>query len=162
MNEKSDSIDSLTQDNSLHIVYWENKFATGIELIDAQHKKLVDLTNGLYQACHAGSKSVDAVFKEDMSRMVEYVRYHFTAEQELLKRINYPGYLDHKRQHDTLVKQILEAAKEYNEGKKFVPQNFVKTLKDWIFSHIAISDQVYAVYVHEQKKQGLLTDGQLT
>ena len=158
---KTDIVDSLIGDNSPHIVLWENKYATGIELIDAQHQKLVELTNQLYQSCIARDESVNAVFKDAMGRMVDYVRFHFTAEQELLKRIGYPGHVEHKRQHDTLVKKILEAAKEHDEGKKFVPNNFVRTLKDWVFGHIAVSDRDYAAFVHEQKRKGLLSDAQL-
>ena len=151
----------MTVNNSFEIVQWEAKYATGIEIIDIQHKKLVDLTNELYRACLSRDASVEEMFKEAMGRMVEYVRYHFSEEQDLLQRINYPDYHDHKKQHDTLVMQILSAAKGYNEGKKFVPNNFVRTLKDWVFGHIAVSDKIYSGYVHEQKKKGLLTDEQL-
>ena len=158
---KTDIADSLTKADALQIVVWEDRYATGIEVIDAQHRELVRLTNHLYQSCIARDGSVNTVFKDAMSGMVEYVRFHFTAEQELLKRIEYPGFLDHKNQHDTLVKQILDAANSFNEGKKFVPNNFVRTLKDWVFGHIAVSDRGYAAYVHEQKRKGLLSDDQL-
>ena len=53
---------------------------------------------------------------------------------------------------------ILEASKEFGMGKKFVAHSFVRTLKDWVFSHIAFSDKLYAAYVTEQKSMGLLTD----
>ena len=142
-------------DNSV-IVTWDNKLATGIELIDSQHKELFDLTNKLYQACLSGND--DAVFKEAMSSMVNYVHFHFSAEQVLLERIHYPAYAEHKKQHDTLVRDILNSVKDYNEGKNFVANHFVRTLKDWILSHIAITDKMYANYVAEQKKKGLLTD----
>ena len=94
----------------------------GSSRFDTQHKKLLDLTNELYQACLVNDKTtVDTVFKDTMNRMVEYVRYHFGIEQEILKRVNYPEYAEHKSQHETLIKQILEASKDFNEGKKFVP-----------------------------------------
>jgi hemerythrin len=85
---KTDIVDNVTEDQSLRIVFWEDKYATGIEVIDTQHKKLIDITNELYRACLSRSQTLDAVFKESMGRMVEYVRYHFTAEQELLQRID--------------------------------------------------------------------------
>jgi hemerythrin len=158
---KTDIVDNVTEDQSLRIVFWENKYATGIEVIDTQHKKLIDITNELYRACLSRSRTLDAVFKESMSRMVEYVRYHFTEEQELLQRIGYPKALEHKRQHDTLIKQILEAAKDYDSGKKFVPNTFVRTLRDWVFGHIAVSDKIFSDYINEQKRKGLLSEAQL-
>jgi hemerythrin len=141
---------------SNQIVTWDNKLATGIELIDSQHMELVELTNKLYQACISGDDG--AVFKEAMGRMVNYVRFHFGAEQQLLERIRYPDYADHKKQHDTLVKQILNTVKAAGEGKNFVANNFVRTLKEWIFGHIAFADRQYSLYVADQKRKGLLTD----
>ena len=145
-------------DQNTTIVQWEDGFSTGIKLIDDQHKELVNLTNELYQACLTGTDAVGPAFKEIMTRMVEYVRLHFSAEQEILNRIKYPNIHEHKSQHDFLVKQILEAAKEHSEGKKFVAHHFVRTLKDWIFGHIALYDKSYAAFLADQKSKGLLTD----
>ena len=139
------------------IVTWDKSFATGITCIDDQHKELVALTNKLYQACLSGEKSVGPAFNEAMHSMVDYVRFHFTFELELLKRIQYPSYNDHKSEHDYLVKQILAAVEKYETGRKYVPHDFVRTLKDWVFSHIAITDKLYAAYVVGQLKKGLLS-----
>ena len=138
------------------IVTWSKNYATGVEVIDQQHRELVSLTNLLYQACLAGEQK--SAFKDAMSMMVDYVRFHFTAELELLKRINYPQYNEHKAEHDALVKQILEAVQEFKAGRIFVPHTFVRTLKDWVFGHIGVTDRKYAKYVAEQKSKGLLSD----
>ena len=162
MITKFDPVDSLTKGSEpLTAVTWSEKYAVGIDLIDNQHRQLVNLTNELYQACLVRDEALGSVFKEAMGRMVEYVRFHFTAELELLHRIKFPDYPEHKKQHDELVRKILDAAGEYSEGKKFVPNNFVRILKDWVFGHIAIYDQNYAAYVKEQKHKGLLTDEQI-
>ena len=148
--------------NDEEFVKWGEKYATGIGLIDDQHRRLVILTNQLYHACFAGDEVLGTVFKEAMSRMVEYVRFHFTAEQNLLEKINYPKWAEHKNKHDALVKDILETAKEYNEGRKFVPNHFTRLLRDWVFSHIAVEDHIYAKYIQDQIKKGLLSESQLS
>jgi hemerythrin len=149
----------INKNNNLDLVVWDDKYATGIKLIDSQHKELFSLTNELFHACLHGDEAYKGgVFKETMSRVVEYVRFHFGAEQELLQRINYPDYQEHKKQHDTLVLKILASVKDYNEGKNFVPNHFVRTLRDWILSHIALSDKLYAAYIAAQRKKGLLSD----
>ena len=147
--------------NDMTIVSWEESYATGIMQIDNQHRELVKLTNKLYQACLAGGETADTVFREAMHDMVEYVRYHFSAELEILNRIKYPQYKDHKSQHDTLVKQILQAVKDFEAGKKYVPHSFVRTLKDWVFGHIAFSDRFYAAFAVDQLNKGLLTAGDI-
>lgn len=153
--------DTITAPDAAAIVIWTEKYATGVEVVDDQHKELVNLTNQLYQACLAGNESADTVFKRAMHRMVEYVRFHFGFEQNLLERANFPMFREHKQEHDKLIRQILDAVKNYEEGKKFVPNQFVRTLKDWVFSHIAVSDKVYAAYIATQRKMGLLSDQQI-
>ena len=138
------------------IVVWSELYETGVAQIDKQHMELVDMTNELYEACLEGKTA--AAFKEAMSKMVEYVRFHFTEELKLLEQINFPQIAEHKQQHDTLVWDILEAVKEYNEGKKYTPNHFVRILKEWVFGHIAISDQSYAIFVAEQRQKGLLAE----
>ena len=144
--------------NDKEIISWDEYYILKIELIDNQHKELVGLINQLYQACLIGNDAVDTKFKETMGRMVDYVRFHFTAELQLLTRVNYPNLGEHKKQHEVLIKDILEAAKEHSGGKKFVPHNFVRTLKDWVLGHIAVSDKAYAAFIHDQKSKGLITD----
>jgi hemerythrin len=142
------------------IITWSESYATGIKLIDDQHKELVNLTNRLYQACMTHQEEAFA-FKEAMHSMVDYVHFHFDAELKLLERINFPDFLGHKQQHDSLVRDIIEAVKDYESGKKAVPYAFVRTLKDWVFGHIAIYDKIYAAYVDDQKTKGHLNDGHL-
>ena len=149
--------ESTVNVNKNEIVFWDNKYATGIELIDGQHHQLVELTNQLYIACFADDDVLQVIFKDAMSSLVKYVRFHFDAESKVLHAIKYPDYNSHKKMHDDLVLNILDAAKEYNEGKKFVPNNFVRTLKDWIFGHIAVYDKLYSAYAMEQIRKGSLS-----
>lgn len=160
MINSSASYDVLTG-NSNEIAAWDNKYATGIEKIDSQHKKLVSLTNDLYRACLAGDSVTNVVFKDTLHQMVDYVRFHFNDELTLLKKVNYPGFNEQKAQHDGFVKQILEAVKDHDEGKRFVANNFVRGLRDWIFEHIGYSDKKYAIYIADLKKKGLITDQQI-
>jgi len=148
----------VNTDDNPDMVVWDNKYATGVQLIDDQHKELFSLTNELFHACLGEEKMLESVFKETMERMVDYVRFHFGAEQEILQRINYPEYHEHKKQHDTLVREIIESVKEYNYGKKLVPNQFVRILRDWILSHIAHYDKLYVPYIETQKKKGLISD----
>jgi len=162
MTIKNNSGNDLHWDDSSEFIKWEECLSTGITHIDSQHLELIQIINRLKNACMNGTGTVDPVFKEALSRMVEYVRFHFTAELEMLKRINYPNFDEHKKQHDTLVRDILAAANEYKEGKRFIPLRFIRTLKDWVLSHIAVFDRMYSDYIADQKKKGLLSDQQLT
>ena len=163
MRVQKDLTNIGTENNDkLTLVTWSDKFATNIDLIDKQHRELVNLTNRLYQTCLSRNENaVKEIFKEALSRLVEYVKFHFNAESELLKRINYPEHLSHKKMHDELIENILKAVQDYNKGKQYVPNTFVRTLKEWVFGHIAFHDKNYALYIADQKRKGLLTDQQI-
>jgi hemerythrin len=148
--------------NNDDMVVWDDKYATGIELIESQHKELFSITNELFRACKSDDEKLKKVFIETMERMVNYVCFHFGAEQQMLQRINYPDYQEHKKQHDKLVRDILEAVKAHNTGDRFIANQFVRTMRDWILSHIAITDRLYATYIANQKKKGLLIDKDIT
>ena len=154
--------DNTMQSDNTPLITWTDSLAIGIDLIDEQHKHLVALTNELYQACRLGGEELDSVFKSTMSNMVDYVRFHFTCEQAMLQRVKYPNFVDHKKEHDSLVKTVLESTKNYGDGKKFVPNTFVRFLKDWIVSHIGHCDKMYALYIVDQMKKGLLTNKDIT
>ena len=144
--------------NNSEVIAWDNKYNTGINTIDAQHKQLISLTNDLFKACITKNDELFTTFKDAMGKMVAYVNFHFNAEMKLMKATNYPNQAEHKKMHDKLVEDIVQAANDFKEGKKYVANKFVHTLVDWICSHIAIYDKQYAIFIMDQKKKGILTD----
>jgi hemerythrin len=138
------------------LVEWDDRYAIGIPLIDDQHKELIDLTNKLYAGCLAGDEAGRTYFMKTVHGVVDYVKYHFSAEERILEKVDYPALAEHKRAHECFVKQVFDDVKSFEGGKKFVPNVFVRFLKDWILTHIAVEDKRYAEYIMNLKRQGVL------
>jgi hemerythrin len=134
------------------LVEWNGKYSVGIELIDTQHRKLIELTNTLYKGCLTGEEEAKHYFRKTIQGTVDYVKYHFAAEEKLMEHFGYPELANHKGQHTGFVLKILEDVKSFQSGKKFVPNAFVRYLKDWILSHIAVMDRHYAEYILGQNR----------
>ncbi|MDR1985631.1 MAG: bacteriohemerythrin [Treponema sp.] len=141
--------------NDRILVEWDDRYLVGIPLIDEQHKELITMTNTLYQGCLEGDAKA-VYFMETIHGTVDYVKYHFSAEEKLLESVNYPDIGEHKKEHEGFIRQIFEEVKGFQGGKQFVPNDFVRYLKDWILAHIALTDKKYAKYILNLKKQGLL------
>ena len=146
---------STSQDNAVFIP-WEDRFAVGIPLIDEQHKKLLSLANKLHDNCRQGKEFVPEGFRAAAAAAVAYVSEHFSTEEKIMERVNYPGMAEHKREHQEFVKKVLTEVKNFEDGKAFVPNRFVMFLKDWTLSHIALMDKKLAIYVLGLAKKGLL------
>jgi hemerythrin len=139
------------------LVEWDDRYSVGIPLIDEQHKELVRLTNELYEGCLAGEETARDYFMTAVKGTVDYVKYHFGMEEKLLQNSGYPELAEHKREHEAFIKHIVDEVQSFNAGKKFVPNVFVRYLKDWILSHIAVADKRYSVFIMNLKKQGALS-----
>ncbi len=130
----------------MNFVEWDVKYSVGIKEIDEQHKKLLEMTNNLFNACTQGKDVANNEFKDAIKDAVNYVKTHFAFEEGLLTKNNYPELKQHKLEHETFVKKILEEAKNFETGKQFVPNHFVRFLRDWTLEHIAVSDKKYALF----------------
>ena len=105
------------------IINWEKELSVNITELDEQHKKLIDIINDLHNAMLKG-KSRDILDKV-LDNLIDYTKNHFRSEEILFEKYNYPDYLKHKKEHDDLVKQVLEIQEKYKSGKKNVFGFFV-------------------------------------
>jgi hemerythrin len=138
-------------------VEWDDRYSVGIPAIDNQHKELLNITNNLYNACLKGEDEARAYFREVIRAAFDYVRFHFSAEEKIMFRVHYPDFAAHKQEHEVFVKKILADVVTFEQGKTFVPNAFVRFLRDWVLAHIAVSDKKYSEYIMNLKKHGSLT-----
>ena len=138
------------------IVTWQRSYSVSIPLIDAQHMELIDLTNKLYRSCLKERDSSKEVFMDVLHGAVSYVGYHFSTEEKIMERVNYPGYGAHKKQHTDFIREVLNTVNDLTSGVYSNPLNFVKYLKDWILTHIAVSDSALGKHLVSLKNGGSL------
>ena len=136
-------------------IKWDDQYSVGVKLIDEQHQQLMVLTNALYEACNHGGEEMNSKFKMAARMAVEYVVVHFSTEEELMEKINYPDMEAHKREHKKFAKTVLDTVKQFEEGGIYAPHAFVRFLRNWIFQHIALVDKrlgTYYMQAEEEKK----------
>ena len=66
----------------MYAEFTEN-LATGNEMIDSQHKELIQKINDLLDSCEKSSDKVVAIKTLDF--LSDYTEYHFNAEEQLQK-----------------------------------------------------------------------------
>jgi len=138
------------------LVQWDNAYSVGMKLIDEQHMELIKLANKLFENCIGDQDRIRAAFLQTIREAVDYVGYHFSTEEKVMQRVNYPNYAEHKQQHGDFVREVLIKVEEFNSGKPRAPLSFVYFLRDWVFNHIAVSDKKMGDYVLSLSRSGEL------
>ncbi|MDR0313474.1 MAG: bacteriohemerythrin [Treponema sp.] len=145
------------------LIIWSPTYSVGIALIDEQHKELLKLTNDMFNHCIGDPVSEREYFKKVIHEAVNYVKTHFATEEKIMLRTAFPGYANHKKEHDSFVLSILEHVKNYEEHKTITLIAFTHYLKNWILTHIAVSDKQYFTYfkhIATRKSNGMLSISQ--
>lgn len=120
---------------------WSEEISVGVEELDKQHKVLVNLINTLHDAMQE-RRSQEAV-RDIIKRLAEYTRIHFAVEESLMRILSYPGYEEHKKQHEELTQSVVDLAKKVESGKAGISFALMHFLKSWLTNHIIDSDKKY-------------------
>lgn len=121
-------------------IVWDSTFDTGIEVIDEQHKRIVDHINELHDAISAHDHDkINHVFEQ----MIEYTVSHFSFEESMMENHGYPHTAAHKKVHDAFTDRVSRYQKEWENGKD-VSRKLLNDLRIWLTNHIKVEDADYA------------------
>lgn len=127
---------------------FDASLVTGNEVIDGQHKELIDKINKLVEVCESGSGKLEAIKMLDY--LSDYTEFHFGAEEKLQEEASYPGLEEHKKQHAAFIKAVGELH-EMLEEEEGPSDAFVaavnKNVIDWLYKHIKGFDCAVAAYI---------------
>ncbi|MFZ6030008.1 MAG: bacteriohemerythrin [Chloroflexota bacterium] len=126
---------------------FDAEFKLGIEVIDAEHVKLVDMLNQVHFLLSEGKKD-DArrYFNETLSA---YVDEHFANEEKFMESIGFPLLEEHRKIHENFKKSFQELKPQI---ELYDDVAFRKALSDafgWIVAHIGRTDRRYAKFYLE-------------
>jgi hemerythrin len=126
------------EEKSMPIV-WVADLNTGIDVIDEQHKRIVDYINQLEVAIAKGSRDVVGKVLEEL---IDYTLSHFAFEESLQEEAGYTFAKPHKAIHDTFVKRVAKYQTEHNAGGDVAKQTH-DMLSAWLVHHIKREDMAY-------------------
>lgn len=124
---------------------WSDSYSVGVQSIDDQHKKLIQLTDDLFSAMKTGkgNEQVGGI----VSSLIDYTLTHFAYEEKAMQAANYPGYLQHHKLHEDLVKKVKEFQAKFQTGNTMLSVDLLNFLKTWLINHIQGDDKKYLPYL---------------
>lgn len=136
---------------------FSENLVTGNELIDSQHKELIERINKLLDSCEDGNEKLVAI--KTLDYLEDYTNFHFSAEEDLQKSIEYPGYEKHKAQHEVF-KQTISELQEMLQEEEGPSAAFVESVEknviQWFYTHIEGFDRSVAEYKFMRENNGRL------
>lgn len=140
---------------------WKKDLDTGIDVIDGQHRQIVNYINQLDDARLTKNRSVISKVIDDT---VDYTVSHFGFEEALIEDAGYEFTRPHKRVHELFIKRVSEYKQRFDQGED-ISDELHGLLSRWLFSHIQNDDAAYVPSVkaslndlkYNKRKRGFFT-----
>ena len=129
------------------IFVWDDKYLTGIEIIDLQHKSFVEVLNRVYDILQ-GERNPEAL-KAALKGVVTYAHEHFDTEEAIMLNNGFPGYTDHKAVHQAFREIANDLAIKIEQKDFKMDFALLDYLEDWLENHLQTEDRKYTIYFKE-------------
>ena len=123
---------------------FKEEYKTGIDFIDEQHKVLFEIADKTYNLL----KNDLTLDKYDkivalIEELQNYTVFHFNAEEEYMKSINYKRMFTQKIEHDAFIKRIkdVDFSKIDQDQDEYII-SILQLLNDWLTGHIFENDKL--------------------
>lgn len=128
------------------LIVWNDRYSVGVRSLDAQHRQLIDILNQLHQAMSAANSQ--PVLPALMRQLGQYATAHLQAEEQMLRAQGYPGFAQHKAQHDAYVSKVKDLRQQLSDNQAAPASiGLMGFLKDWWTSHILSMDKQYSQFL---------------
>ncbi len=130
---------------------WKSDYEVGYQVIDDQHKKLVELAGDLYDATTGSPDNYKASLDAVLKGLTDYTVYHFSTEEGFMDKLSYPDAASHKGAHKEFIAELESQAKNLDSGSIEDGVKFYEYIGSWLLNHIAKTDKALAGFINEKE-----------
>ncbi len=130
-----------SSERSLLEVIWEDTYASGHTLVDAQHQRLFRLASTLMSTL-TESRSLPEVSLR-LETLLAHTAQHFHDEEALLRQARYPDLAEHAIVHAALLSKAWKLQAEVKAGHLDFGQLVTFLALDLVKGHILTEDRAY-------------------
>ncbi len=117
-------------------VVWTSKYSLDINKIDEQHKHLFELANRVFNLENDNLKSEVRTLLVEFN---EYMKTHFSDEEEYMESINFPELEYHKKLHARIIEHVNNIIKETKSIVE-IKEKMKDVTKKYLIEHIVDED----------------------
>ncbi len=130
-------------------IEWRDGMATGLYLIDDDHKKLIEISNQIIELLteipNKDNQEASAEIHQAFHLLHDYTKTHFRREEMLMRAIGYEETKQHIVHHQDMVKILIECYNSYKKTKETSEFSHLLTeisevLRHWLVDQVIKED----------------------
>jgi hemerythrin len=129
---------------------WDESLNVGIDLINEQHKMLIQKINDLSDAVEnvQGAESI----VQTLDFLIEYTDFHFGTEEKHMEELNYPAMNAHKTAHAEFKDTLKNLYDDFDEEGATQPiaESINTFMINWLIKHIKVIDVEFGKFLIEK------------
>lgn len=126
------------------LMTWNDAYSVSDEELDSHHKELFSILNSLYGDCLDADNENCVAPKLD--ELLAYADYHFRAEVEYMRRIEYFEVDDHIELHNGFAYKLMEMKRIPHKSQLELTKELIVFVGKWLLHHVLQEDRKYAVH----------------
>ncbi|MFW9845888.1 MAG: bacteriohemerythrin [Candidatus Thorarchaeota archaeon] len=131
-------------------IEWEDSLSVGIDLIDEQHKMLIQRLSDLSKAVEQ-QRAPSEVLKT-LDFLVEYTDFHFSTEEKHMVEQEYAGRHYHLQQHEEFKDSLRHLVEDFEDegATKALGTAINIMLLNWLINHIKGIDVKFGEFLKDK------------
>ena len=122
-------------------LYWRDQLSVGYDLIDSDHKYLIEIINRAEASLKSKNRRELA---QALDSLDQYSRAHFAREEKIAAAAGYTQTPHLNQSHQELLKQLAQVRGEIDAMGHDWPaeavDHFSQLLRDWLINHVIKED----------------------
>ncbi|AEF83310.1 bacteriohemerythrin [Leadbettera azotonutricia] len=133
---------------------WDPKYLLNIKKLDNEHKEIINFINDALKHCNGNREEEIKYFNTRIQIILKYIAKHFSAEEEMMEKTNFPHYEEHKAEHGKIFISVVKIMTEIEMGKREIDLlGFMQYIRKWCLEHILTHDKGGVEYFKKWEEQ---------
>lgn len=124
---------------------WREEYSVHSDVMDSHHMEIINLINLAFQ--YRPGTGEEMSLPDIASRLLDYTKRHFNAEEQMLTRIRYPRLEEHAKLHRAMIEQTWKIVVRIQALEDNIGSEVFRFLKEWWMTHILTADRAYGEYL---------------
>ena len=125
--------------------HWRDEYVLGVDEIDGQHRRLIEIANEVYMVLNDQWRldKYNQILKV-LDELKAYTIYHFQSEEAYMEKIGYKKRFSHAMEHKAFVEKLKAVdLSEVDEAQEKYLRELLGFITDWVVNHIMTTDRLY-------------------